>query len=392
MRWRSDPETVQAARPTVLALLETFAAIGAMTLLVVWTDSAVCLAVSVFVAPLLLLRTAESTATGLKLIGQLLAVPEWIFEYKERALEGSRWKPKIDWIFALFVLLPGNLIASLLARIVAAVICAIRHPLRALAAVPENWFRVVCCLDVGTAPELVPGLQKSAQQFEPIATKPNWLLFGSYLSALIAISSRMRWFLKPILLPPLWLFFVLLFAPPLLYRWSLKATSIVYSPFLWVVKPARPTNVDLGTRLRLYVHSDLIRLGAVYSAIVLVGLGSKVVVLAQRDAAVSWWNETNAAALLAVYWQPSILPIWQIAMGVNAALLLGVLWYFRSWLQRLDHARAPIPARAADILTWTSVVRRLLSLYTIICTGYLTVRAAIVMEWPRLGKDMFPWQ
>nr|VFJ47973.1 MAG: hypothetical protein BECKFW1821A_GA0114235_10188 [Candidatus Kentron sp. FW]VFJ51698.1 MAG: hypothetical protein BECKFW1821B_GA0114236_10106 [Candidatus Kentron sp. FW] len=66
MRWISTPESVERNEPTALAIFETVLAVAAYWGIAVWFDTHIHLLVSICVAPLLLLRSKESTEKGVR--------------------------------------------------------------------------------------------------------------------------------------------------------------------------------------------------------------------------------------------------------------------------------------------------------------------------------------
>ncbi|MHB8158225.1 MAG: hypothetical protein ACYDEQ_12650, partial [Desulfocucumaceae bacterium] len=88
---------------------------------------------------------------------------------------------------------------------------------------------------------------------------------------------------------------------------------------------------------------------------------------------------------------PHEIPIWHITAFINA-LLAWFLYLAADWfLRRYEHHK-PIPEifleKGIHILT---TVRAPLSLYTIACTLYITVKIGLKMNWPPLGTKLFPW-
>ena len=50
-----------------------------------------------------------------------------------------------------------------------------------------------------------------------------------------------------------------------------------------------------------------------------------------------WWNSSTGGQLLSIYVAPSVIPIWQIAMVVNAILAVGLYFFLRSAVNHIDH-------------------------------------------------------
>jgi hypothetical protein len=65
--------------------------------------------------------------------------------------------------------------------------------------------------------------------------------------------------------------------------------------------------------------------------------------------------------------------------------------FARSALLRyeLQHPWPEIPVKR--LLGFVSGLRWILALYAILCTGYITMRAARNWHWPALGEHWLPW-
>nr|VFK25521.1 MAG: hypothetical protein BECKMB1821G_GA0114241_10149 [Candidatus Kentron sp. MB]VFK31686.1 MAG: hypothetical protein BECKMB1821I_GA0114274_102611 [Candidatus Kentron sp. MB]VFK75611.1 MAG: hypothetical protein BECKMB1821H_GA0114242_102710 [Candidatus Kentron sp. MB] len=309
MRWISTPDSVEQNQPTVLAITETVLAVAAYWGIAWAFDTHLHLLMSICVAPLLLLRSPESTDKGVRwfvayledkteitrkgapvrfwgivlptviiagafaygLAPHLLVGQDgWVLFARAMGLGALGWPiaimvtaagaaagavavtaagagaiagaiagagavaaagagagAKIAFI-ALF-LIPfavGIWLRSLGVRLAA----TLRHPIRGLKKLPENWRRILWALDSHHAPELVPGL--SAR---------NDLSSALSLSGMVEkIRAEDDWTDRLVLLPLLPIFFL----PGLLYRWSLKSTCWLYLPLIY-----------LGGGLRLQPHT-----------------------------------------------------------------------------------------------------------------------------------------
>nr|VFJ73213.1 MAG: hypothetical protein BECKFW1821C_GA0114237_10478 [Candidatus Kentron sp. FW] len=94
MRWISTPESVEKNEPTVLAIVETVLAVAAYWGIAIWFDTHIHLLVSICVAPLLLLRSRESTEKGVR----------WFVSYFEDKTEITlHGTPARFWILLLLI-------------------------------------------------------------------------------------------------------------------------------------------------------------------------------------------------------------------------------------------------------------------------------------------------
>ena len=100
---------------------------------------------------------------------------------------------------------------------------------------------------------------------------------------------------------------------------------------------------------------------------------------------------TNYESFFSLYVQPTVIPIWQLAMIVNSVFMIALLLFVRSCIRHIEE-RAPRSENVTEnVITWTTITRRLFTTYTMVCTFYITVRAALELDWPELGSKAFPW-
>ena len=307
MRWISNTDSVENNEPTILAIFETLVAVVAYWGIAWWLDTHIHLLISICVAPLLLLRSPESTDRGVR---WFLAYMNGITEITPENTPGRFWGIVLfalvisaacayglahvflvgheGWaLFArafgvgvltgiigvmaavavavavvgagtgavavavvgavavaaagagaiagagavagavavavgiapVFVVLfffvsfaAGVWLRSLGVRVVA----TLRHPVRGIRAVPNNWRRILLAMDSHHAPELVPGLSAHEEELS--------------LPGMIKEIRTGDWEIRLIgsLMIPIF------FLPGLLYRWSLKSTCWLYLPLIYL--------------------------------------------------------------------------------------------------------------------------------------------------------------
>jgi hypothetical protein len=105
----------------------------------------------------------------------------------------------------------------------------------------------------------------------------------------------------------------------------------------------------------------------------------------------AWWQTHPMSQFLALYIAPAEIPKWQLASFTNSLLALAVMLGARHALLRIELG-TPWPEGAVRYaLGCVGGVRWVLSLYTILCTGYVTMNAARGWHWPGLGAKWLPW-
>lgn len=153
--WSSD-ESVERGEVSLLAVLETIAAVALTIYLAVrepitlpwlgwqvfgdWTH----VVVAATIAPFLLLRTEKSTNLAVTFIDRA---------YKLVA------RPDMSEVVFLGLVPLVILAAPLMGKAVAVVVAVARWPRTTVLAIPHNWQRAVACVDLLRLPEVVPGLR-----------------------------------------------------------------------------------------------------------------------------------------------------------------------------------------------------------------------------------------
>ncbi len=379
MRLHSTAESVENREISLLAIVETIIASSIAIYLSVKFNSFKWIAWSACIAPFLLLRTEESTNYGIDLFDKRV---DWIRSKMFKSLYriDFSWRMWFNVLYGLsiafyFAIMP------ILVRFLSFIVAIWRHPLKSFSSIPENWIRATMSIDVCVPPEVVPGYEVQGpddkMKFRHLRDLSLWEK-GDY--------SVLKLLEAAVVIPTL----ILLFVPPLLYRWSMKATSIVYAPLLWIVRSSRGI-ADIPDSLKLIRKSDLMRIAVCYSTLVIIGFVLKLLLMMKWGNFVAWWNTTPLTEFLAIYVMPAEIPIWQLAAFINAFCAIGIFIYAKEASLRMDTGDPWSTKTVEAILRYSGLVRCALSLYMIVCTGYLTVQAATTWNLPKLGTKLFPW-
>lgn len=220
--WKSDPISVRNGTVSVLAILETVAAV-ALSLWVgykfkYWTH----LIVSCSVAPLLLFRSEISNNLGIK---KLHAIDDDKYSYDSR---GGKY-------FTGIFLAIWALITLFLIRVYAVVHSLFKLRVKAFINIPKNWRSVALCVDLNHPPEAIGGIEAYS-----IANPSDTRIKELTISSLIGrYKSRNR--NRPLKIKVLrtivysWVLSCL-FIPSVVLRWSIKSSTLVYLPFIYFSK------------------------------------------------------------------------------------------------------------------------------------------------------------
>lgn len=386
-RWHSTPESSDAGEPSALAIVETLAAVS-ISFWIAWRWGTVQhIAIGACVAPLLLLRTEESQELALR----------WVEKW------GNPLMGQIDDVFdrgSVGALLSGLAflltcpLLVVLVKVAATLAMGVRYPVQTFRAIPLNWKRVALALDVKTPPEPLPGVYRLDEERLDRIGIGTALHFGKFRERIaedVREARRGEITAKYAIVAVALVFGLpLIYIPALAYRWSLKASSLIYAPLLYVVDESRKDEENPEARLKYNGRSAFARLLAVYSIGVVFAFCATWYLLVHWNGFAAWWNGSPFWLTLGTLVEPRFFTKWQVAQAINAALALGVFLYAWHVLQRSDSGFKPDLVSANRNLSILFAVRAVLTVYVLFCTIYLTINGWQGFKGPPIDKGHFP--
>lgn len=368
--WHSTPLTASRYELSVLAVAETSVAVG----IYIWLALAghvTHLLVAAIVAPLLLLRTDRSTDYALKHFARFAVFSNYL----------ARKVPSIAILnlphFLLVVIVV--FLETLSMRVWATIRFVVVNPIRSLTSIPRNWIRITCCVDTYHPPELLPGfatLRNNPGDVPAHMLEPSvWL--HTMKSNLREFSGMIYLYFPTVLL---------LAIPVLIFRWSIKGSSLIYVPLIWIAHLSRGD--DVWNRLQETRYWSVFAIRRWFGIIVVGFVASKVIFQA-------WWSEVNAflpkiigdPLLIETFVAPvGPIPRWQLAAAANA-IIAWVMFFIADKVLLSNDSREVGGVTSAGIrLLW--VVGACLSLYTIAVTIYNVW--SLELSLPQIGNCWVP--
>jgi hypothetical protein len=157
----STPSSADEGRFTVLAFLETLAAMFLAGFFIWKTGNLLHTAIPAAAAPLLLLRTPESTELGFVLYNRTVRWVEAVDAWQERDRANRLIKESCLYLgFVFFLVVIPSI--SVVIRIMAIVVTLVRHPITIVLAIPGNWRRIAMAIDLHHPPEMIPGIETAS--------------------------------------------------------------------------------------------------------------------------------------------------------------------------------------------------------------------------------------
>lgn len=381
----SNRESVEKEEISILAIVETSIATAVTISIYLYSDSIKHILFASLLAPFLLLRTKATT-------DQALGLGEKVWLYISKHVRSANEKLYQRWggkgnretfgllcltfvaVIAVFV----TILLITLLKIYVVLTSILKNTRHILAALPKNWRKVVLCLDSATLPEILPGIEAVQGDKEIVSLK-------------ISIIAREMKKSHDVFKLMLSIVFVIIFVPAYAYRLSLKSTALIWSPLLWIVGSVSQVK-ELPRFLHHVATLTWYRLSRYYSALVILMFAAKVALFVSLLQADDAGDALPGWGVLRHYVVPTDIPLWQVAGAVNAALAWALLFIAEPWIgdPGLDD---PQKAAALRHRFWTIlVVRNALSVYTALCTIYITAEIASGFALPPLRVRVFPWQ
>jgi hypothetical protein len=368
MVWRSTKNSVLADQISILALVETIAAMGTAFGIYQYSGTLKYIAISGILAPFLLLRTPAMTAQSIN----------WLLRIQDSLLN---FASKRSFIVSVFIVLIPTLtmlaVGHLFVKFAITVLNLVLHPLELLRALPGNWRRVVLCTDLFAMPELFPGIEETGDSSIEIF-KVSWWIKGleeDYAIVRYAIGG-----------PSV----AVLYAFAGLYRWSLKSTALIWSPLLWAFRPLKAAD-HLVPFARGILYLTPYRVARWYSGIVIGLFVGKMAIFVLWYQVSAWFESWPAWPLLNHYLASDQLPLWQVASFASAVISFWVFVRAETVVHQADNKIFTEEGKERRFFQITFWIRNLLSAYTSICVLYITVRLAEVVRLPPLHPLVFPW-
>jgi hypothetical protein len=260
---------------------------------------------------------------------------------------------------------------------------SLKSSFNAIRQMPENWLRQALCVDLCTPPEIVPGEDTYSVEIEvqhvsgsmrrvPLHSyMPTFrkVFLGAKDPAVVFMERELG--IKPTEPRRDWkavttraAFALLLFLPaflvPMAYRISIKATCLVYAPFVWVAGITAGSADPLKLRLERIVKGEFEKVRRGFAAIVLLMATVKIAL------EFGWIGVTEAThealfgsvKLVAQFLEPKLWTWWEIALVCDALVTLVLFWSADAVLSRITARRKGFNTRmVADLFAAVTFLR-----------------------------------
>ena len=349
MRLSSTPRSAANGEITKLACVECLIAIALYVGIGVWTGSFRHVTVAIAVAPLMLLRTDASARWGLSTYSNCLG-----------------WLDRFAGPGAAFLAMISAPVIGVTLRVVSTTYWALRLPIQALKAIPYNWVRQTLCTDFLHPPEIMP-LEALEGDLTQIPT------FAELIDVFRAEKRGWRVLVVLVASPILLVGYI----PSLVYRVSFKATAIAYAPLVWVAHTTMESPLSVKGRLERITKGELEKVRRGLSWLVVSTLALKVGVMAgwlDMSYVVSKFPNPALADRLVV---PNEWPLWQMALGADAALTFFLLYFADAALARREDARPWSETMVVNTVSTATFVRGALGIVAVVRASGVAIEASL---------------
>ncbi len=411
----STPESVEAGDVSLLAITETVVATLIVVYFALWRNSLFLIALTTLAAPSLLLRTKESQKMGLELFQKLFKcfspglnsrfdIVTYHYIYNDST--------NIFCVLLIFLLTAIfsflAFAASVVAKVIATAACLFRNPLGTLLAIPKNCRRICFSLDLAHAPEIVPGIE--------IADISELKIFGRSADKYLKINVMTTTF-RPSMQKGVWLsvYYITVsitllstvYLPSILYRISLKSTSLAYLPLIWSIRRNLSPGDGVKAKVGDVIEDGMERLSRWY-ALIVIGFFTTIpgALLLLSDS-----MRAQLSGTVAPFISSAISPVlgyqllkivsfvtpdgveigsWHLTRLAGAFVTIWLYNYARKIRRRIDNG-IPLSADVERRIGVAAFIRSLLGIWTSVCSVGIILTAVRWYELPAVVIRWFPW-
>ncbi len=249
MRVYSTPESVLRNEISILAIIETVIVLFVSIFIAIYYDYYWHIAIGASLGFFLLLRTDASVSRGFTWYANFT-------KYRKKIEVGFEHRIKRTWAgptYIALIVIPLIGCAAFFIKIFATVSTVLQRPIYSIKEIPLNWFKIAFTIDLTHPPEILPGIETHRQGELKRPATPTWERFIDFYHKLLMIS-------KPISIGSIYGMFLTIipyilyisaftcfFLPAYLYRFSLKSTTLIYFPLIWLIggKTQNQKNIKL---------------------------------------------------------------------------------------------------------------------------------------------------
>jgi hypothetical protein len=274
---------------------------------------------------------------------------------------------------------PGMLVGFQLIKLAVSAQYAICHPLLSLSQIPSNWRRIALSANSRQTPEVLPGIEDAdAAKYD----------FGWWrISSLEEVMWSVPEYQRPGRAQE---FYIWVWTPAFVARLIFKSTTLFWSPLLWVAYPLHQTANIIASMNRV-CGGAIYKVQRSYSFFVIAVFAAKILVF---SAFTKWLDENSGQPLEKLLWSlvvPDGIPPWQMAAAISSIITFATYFVADYYVHKFAETNTTPGRKVIQAYQTVLIIRNILSIYIVICTGYILVQVATAVHWPPLQNRVFPW-
>jgi hypothetical protein len=241
---------------------------------------------------------------------------------------------------------------------------------------PSNWLRQSLCVDVCHPPEVVPLETLSSD------VRIKWGAFLELLASDRKTQYEFGLFGRLIIFGPA---FVVGYVPPMLYRFSFKATAIAYTPFIWAAHWTLSKSLAIKARLERITKGELEKVRRYAAWPILLALIGKIALNYGWIDLAFITNKFPNQKIMEYFVVPGHWPWWQMTLVTDALLTFFLFFFADASLARLEPESVCSGEAVVKTISAVSFVRATLAICTVSHFFYL----ALITVLPQSIKHIF---
>ena len=421
--WVCTPESTDNEVVSILACVDTLIVCGLSLWIAFQYDIWLHIGIGALIAPLLLLRTPYSTEKGINWLDQILTKVIDIVEELEGKLTSSnrsKFTQSTLKIISNILLMSTYLVLfviigllSISTRIFATITGLLKHPIITITNIPTNWKRVALYTDFLHPLEIIPGLEAKIAAWKrykydfsyhpeiiPVfeVKTLDQFLFSEYFDRIVWEKLKRGNIIDRTISLSALFSILFVYVPVLIYRWSLKSTSVVYVPLIYLSQLSYKPNAP-KQRAKQILKQKFQLVWAIGGAIICLTLLPILLAtftnwLANYTIEGSWTR-----AIINFFTFVPVMERWNVvrlACAIITVLMFVIAKKFIDATQSSSNHNSPVSTFIIDLTDFSlrtlNLIRGIGVLYIITCTLIIFWSKIRDIDWilPTIGQDWFP--
>lgn len=383
MKTYCTPESALRNETSIFAIIETTIVLSFSLFFAIYYNYYWHIAIGTSLGFFLLLRTDASISRGLKWYVNIDSYySEKIITRYEHVIEDNKW---VRYCHSLLIVVPLFGCIALFIKIFATVFTVLQRPLYSIKEIPLNWFRIAFAVDIKHPPEILPGIETFHQdEFARLDTF-RWKAFIDFIHESFENISSESESEPPITLVLNILFFyvlfpvtlfICLFIPAYLYRFSLKSTTLIYFPLIWLIGKKDQKQDDINLIVADLLDSKFERVKYHYSWFAIL-----ILTIFPLCLSFYWQNLINIPSekgVLIYFFPLEQIGSWHITRVVSALITIALIVFLDKRRVHLNYHGHSFGQVETFFIKLAKRIRTVLSIWTLACGFYIIMS---IVDW-----------